>query len=127
MKFLCRVRYVNLMNFFFSSILLHSDNVYMDFSGQDNPVFKGSKQGRIYLTSHRMIFNNKKVGDHLQSFSAPFIAMKDVNSPGVFLKKVRFTPLFFSWFRLNLSNRFLEPIILKAKYELNQMVTLWAK
>uniref|UniRef100_A0A1A9UFU1 GRAM domain-containing protein n=1 Tax=Glossina austeni TaxID=7395 RepID=A0A1A9UFU1_GLOAU len=59
-------------------ILLHSDNVYMDFSGQDNPVFKGSKQGRIYLTSHRMIFNNKKVGDHLQSFSAPFIAMKDV-------------------------------------------------
>uniref|UniRef100_A0A1A9WSP7 GRAM domain-containing protein n=1 Tax=Glossina brevipalpis TaxID=37001 RepID=A0A1A9WSP7_9MUSC len=59
-------------------ILLHSDNVCMDFSGQDNPVFKGSKQGRIYLTSHRMIFNNKKVGDLLQSFSAPFIAMKDV-------------------------------------------------
>ncbi|XP_017469822.1 PREDICTED: WW domain-binding protein 2 isoform X2 [Rhagoletis zephyria] len=59
-------------------ILLHSDGVTMDFSGQDNPVFKGSKQGRIYLTSHRLIFNNKKPADDLQSFSAPFIALSDV-------------------------------------------------
>ncbi|CAD7006219.1 unnamed protein product [Ceratitis capitata] len=59
-------------------ILLHSDGVTMDFSGQDNPVFKGSKQGRIYLTSHRLIFNNKKPADQLQSFSAPFVALSDV-------------------------------------------------
>uniref|UniRef100_A0A1L8EJ19 Putative ww domain binding protein wbp-2 n=2 Tax=Haematobia irritans TaxID=7368 RepID=A0A1L8EJ19_HAEIR len=60
-------------------ILLHSDNVTMEFSGQDNPVFKGTKAGRIYLTSHRVIFNSKKSGDEMQSFSAPFIAMSDVD------------------------------------------------
>lgn len=59
-------------------ILLHSDCISMEFSGQDNSVFKGSKQGRIYLTSHRMIFNHKKPDDLMQSFSAPFIAMSDV-------------------------------------------------
>ncbi|KAH8379391.1 hypothetical protein KR009_004605 [Drosophila setifemur] len=59
-------------------ILLHSDSVSMEFSGQDNPLFKGSKAGRIYLTSHRMIFNSKKASDMMQSFSAPFIALSDV-------------------------------------------------
>lgn len=67
------------LTFYFCSILLHSDNVSIDFSGQDNGVFRGTKQGRIYLTSHRMIFNNKKPGDEMQSFSAPFIAMSDVS------------------------------------------------
>ncbi|XP_017016371.1 WW domain-binding protein 2 isoform X1 [Drosophila kikkawai] len=59
-------------------ILLHSDSVSMEFSGQDSPIFKGSKAGRIYLTSHRMIFNNKKSSDAMQSFSAPFVALSDV-------------------------------------------------
>nr|XP_016943885.1 WW domain-binding protein 2 isoform X1 [Drosophila suzukii] len=59
-------------------ILLHSDSVSMEFSGQDNPIFKGSKAGRIYLTSHRMIFNTKKSSDSMQSFSAPFVALSDV-------------------------------------------------
>ncbi|XP_039485664.1 WW domain-binding protein 2 isoform X2 [Drosophila santomea] len=59
-------------------ILLHSDSVSMEFSGQDNPIFKGSKPGRIYLTSHRMIFNSKKSSDSMQSFSAPFVALSDV-------------------------------------------------
>ncbi|BFF97881.1 WW domain-binding protein 2 [Drosophila madeirensis] len=59
-------------------ILLHSDSVSMDFSGQDDHVFKGSKAGRIYLTSHRMIFNSKKPADTMQSFSAPFVALSDV-------------------------------------------------
>ncbi|XP_052845236.1 WW domain-binding protein 2 isoform X2 [Drosophila gunungcola] len=59
-------------------ILLHSDSVSMEFSGQDNPIFKGSKAGRIYLTSHRMIFNSKKAADMMQSFSAPFVALSDV-------------------------------------------------
>ncbi|XP_030565306.1 WW domain-binding protein 2 isoform X1 [Drosophila novamexicana] len=59
-------------------ILLHSDSVSMDFSGQDGHLFKGSKQGRVYLTSHRMIFNSKKSSDVMQSFSAPFVALSDV-------------------------------------------------
>ncbi|KAH8288036.1 hypothetical protein KR018_004887 [Drosophila ironensis] len=59
-------------------ILLHSDSVSMEFSGQDGPIFKGSKGGRIYLTSHRMIFNSKKASDAMQSFSAPFVALSDV-------------------------------------------------
>lgn len=50
----------------------------MDFAGQDGAVFKGTKQGRVYLTTHRVIFNNKNSKDALQSFSAPFISMSDV-------------------------------------------------
>jgi len=56
---------------------LHCDNVTMEFSGQDTSLFKGSKNGRIYLTSHRMIFNSKK-DNEMKSFSAPFILMSDV-------------------------------------------------
>lgn len=50
----------------------------MEFAGQDGAMFKGSKQGRIYLTTHRVIFNNKNPKDALQSFSSPFISMSDV-------------------------------------------------
>jgi len=60
------------------TILLFSDNVSMEYSGQDNTMFKGIKQGRIYLTTHRVIFNNKNSKDPLQSFSSPFISMSDV-------------------------------------------------
>ncbi|XP_055855621.1 WW domain-binding protein 2 isoform X3 [Episyrphus balteatus] len=60
-------------------ILIHSENVSLDFVGQDNPIFKGTKNGHIYLTSHRMIFNSKKQNEELMSFSAPFIAMSDVD------------------------------------------------
>lgn len=59
-------------------ILLFSDNVSMDISHNDNTMFKGTKQGRIYLTTHRMIFNNKIMTDHLKSFSFPFIMMSEV-------------------------------------------------
>uniref|UniRef100_U5EYZ4 Putative wbp2like protein n=1 Tax=Corethrella appendiculata TaxID=1370023 RepID=U5EYZ4_9DIPT len=59
-------------------ILIFSDHVTMEFSGQDNSVFKGSKVGRVYLTTHRMIFNNKNTNDALQSFSFPFISISDV-------------------------------------------------
>ena len=37
----------------------------------------GDKSGRLYLTTHRMIFNNKKE-DLLKSFSFPFVALRDV-------------------------------------------------
>jgi len=60
------------------SILLFCDNVEMEFSGQDAKEFKGTKIGRLYLTTHRMIFNSKKPSDPMQSFSFPFIALKDV-------------------------------------------------
>lgn len=41
-------------------------------------MFKNTKNGRIYLTTHRVIFNNKNAKDPLQSFSSPFITMSDV-------------------------------------------------
>lgn len=59
-------------------ILLFSDKVSMEFSGQDNPLFKGTKTGKIFLTTHRMVFNNNKEGDPLQSVSFPFVALNDV-------------------------------------------------
>nr|CAG4648791.1 EOG090X0ADZ [Polyphemus pediculus] len=59
-------------------ILLFCDNVTMEFSGQDRPEFKGGKSGRLYLTSHRMIFNNTNQKDPLLSFSFPFCTLKDV-------------------------------------------------
>ncbi|XP_014248368.1 WW domain-binding protein 2 [Cimex lectularius] len=59
-------------------ILLFSENVTIEYSGVDNPIFKGTKTGRIYLTTHRMIFNNKKNTDTFKSFSFPFITLSDV-------------------------------------------------
>lgn len=59
-------------------IMLFCDHVTMEFSGQDRPEFKGVKSGRLYLTTHRMIFNNQNHKDPLVSFSFPFCTMKDV-------------------------------------------------
>ena len=59
-------------------ILLFCDNVQMEFSGQDGAEFRGEKKGRLYLTTHRMIFNNKKSDDAMKSFSFPFVTLKDV-------------------------------------------------
>lgn len=52
----------------------------MEFVGNSAPEFKGTKQGRLYLTTHRMIFNNKEVRDALQSFSFPFVTLSDVSN-----------------------------------------------
>nr|CAG4639392.1 EOG090X0ADZ [Daphnia magna] len=60
-------------------ILLYCDNVVMEFSGQDKPEFKGDKAGRLYLTTHRMIFNNSNAKDPLLSFSFPFCTMKNAS------------------------------------------------
>ncbi|XP_075978951.1 WW domain binding protein 2 isoform X2 [Anticarsia gemmatalis] len=59
-------------------IILFSDNVTVEFYGNDTTEFKGVKQGRMYLTTHRMIFNSKNNAEPLRSFSFPFIAMEDV-------------------------------------------------
>ena len=53
----------------------------MSFSGGGSaPALKagGDKTGRLYLTTHRKIFNNKKSQDLLKSFSFPFVALRDV-------------------------------------------------
>jgi len=60
------------------AILLFSENVNMEFSGQDAAVFKGTKLGKIYLTTHRMIYNAKNSSDVMQSFSFPFVCLTDV-------------------------------------------------
>ncbi|XP_075224258.1 WW domain-binding protein 2-like isoform X2 [Lycorma delicatula] len=60
------------------SILLFSDSVTIEFHGQDDAAFRGSKTGRVYLTTHRMIFNNDNLRDSMISFSFPFIALSDV-------------------------------------------------
>nr|CAG4637224.1 EOG090X0ADZ [Ceriodaphnia reticulata]SVE73095.1 EOG090X0ADZ [Ceriodaphnia reticulata] len=52
-------------------ILLFCDNVAMEFSGQDRPEFKGVKSGRLYLTTHRMIFNNLNAKDPLVELEQP--------------------------------------------------------
>lgn len=59
-------------------ILLFCDNVTMEFSGPEGPEFKGTKMGRLYLTTHRMIFNSKNSKDLMQSFSFPFITLSNV-------------------------------------------------
>lgn len=62
------------------NILLFSDNASIEFSQNDSPIFKGSsKTGRIYLTTHRVIFNNKHMAkENLKSFSAPFVYLNDI-------------------------------------------------
>lgn len=59
-------------------ILLFCDNVIMSFSGPRGAAFSGEKNGRLYLTTHRMVFNNKKMNDEMKSFSFPFVALRDV-------------------------------------------------
>ncbi|XP_014215737.1 WW domain-binding protein 2 isoform X2 [Copidosoma floridanum] len=59
-------------------ILLFSDHVTMEFHGQEQPEFLGPKKGRLYLTTHRMIFNAKDQREKMQSFSFPFITLNEV-------------------------------------------------
>ncbi|XP_076238811.1 WW domain binding protein 2 isoform X2 [Calliopsis andreniformis] len=59
-------------------ILLFCDNVTMEFHGQEQPEFIGTKRGRLYLTTHRMIFNTKDQREKMQSFSFPFITLSEV-------------------------------------------------
>eukprot|EP00092_Neocalanus_flemingeri_P018747 GFUD01020304.1.p1 GENE.GFUD01020304.1~~GFUD01020304.1.p1 ORF type:complete len:219 (-),score=79.23 GFUD01020304.1:525-1181(-) len=60
------------------TILIYSSQVIVEFSGQSGEEFSGSKTGKLYLTTHRMVFNNKDKEDTLKSFSFPFVALRDV-------------------------------------------------
>lgn len=60
-------------------ILIYYDGVEAGFEMPGNmPHFKGNKKGRIYLTTHRVIFNNKNSKDTLQSFSMPFFVLREL-------------------------------------------------
>ncbi|CAH0563425.1 unnamed protein product [Brassicogethes aeneus] len=59
-------------------ILLFSEHVSIEWSGQNMGAFKGTKSGRIYLTTHRLVFNSKSPNDEMQSFSFPFITLSEV-------------------------------------------------
>jgi len=59
-------------------ILLFCDNVIMSFTGLRERAFEGDKNGRLYLTTHRMVFNNKNQNDGMKSFSFPFVALRNV-------------------------------------------------
>ncbi|XP_032664656.1 WW domain-binding protein 2 isoform X2 [Odontomachus brunneus] len=60
-------------------IILFCDNVNMEFHGQEQAEFMGKKQGRLYLTTHRMIFNAKDQKEKMQSFSFPFVTLSEVD------------------------------------------------
>lgn len=72
----------NILSYY--SILLFSDNVIMEWSGQEGREFQGKKEGRFYLTTHRMIFNSKSSKDTLLSFSFPFITLSNVSTKNFF-------------------------------------------
>lgn len=50
----------------------------MEFHGQEQAEFIGKKHGRLYLTTHRMIFNAKDAKEKMQSFSFPFVTLSEV-------------------------------------------------
>lgn len=50
----------------------------MEFHGQEQSEFHGTKRGRLYLTTHRMIFNAKDQKEKMQSFSFPFVTLREV-------------------------------------------------
>lgn len=58
-------------------ILIYYDGVELELTPYvANALMKGKKKGRIYLTSHRIVFINKNQNDILQSFSIPFMFMR---------------------------------------------------
>ncbi|KAL1443190.1 hypothetical protein MTO96_030407 [Rhipicephalus appendiculatus] len=57
---------------------IRNDNVEVIFEGPDAKKFQGAKRGRIYLTTHRVVFINKDSKDYLQSFSFPFANMSNL-------------------------------------------------
>ncbi|UYV79605.1 WBP2 [Cordylochernes scorpioides] len=61
-----------------SRILLFCDGVELSFDGHDAKQYQGTKKGKIYLTTHRMIFINHQLRDPLQSFSTPFMNITSV-------------------------------------------------
>ncbi|XP_018011474.1 postacrosomal sheath WW domain-binding protein [Hyalella azteca] len=60
-------------------IILYCDHVTMNLSKEvGGNGLAGNKTGRLYLTSHRIIFTNTSDRDPLGSFAAPFFALSKV-------------------------------------------------
>ncbi|XP_017764068.1 PREDICTED: WW domain-binding protein 2 isoform X2 [Eufriesea mexicana] len=59
-------------------MLLYCDNVTVEFHGQEQAEFIGTKRGSLCLTTHRMIFNAKDQKEKMQSFSFPFVTLREV-------------------------------------------------
>lgn len=87
--------YARFFFFFPSSILVYTDNVILEFKGSDSVgMTNGSKGGRIYLTTHRLIFINNTSKDSLQSFSFPFVTLSEVRFSSLFYySEIQFTSL----------------------------------
>lgn len=67
-----------LVVFLGENILFYHDGVELEFSKTNNEIMsKGTKKGRAYLTTHRVIFVTKG-NDALQSFAMSFLSMKGV-------------------------------------------------
>ncbi|CAD5113537.1 DgyrCDS2699 [Dimorphilus gyrociliatus] len=65
--------------YFGERILLFYDGAELKLEGPSNVVpFKGTKKGRIFLTTHRIIFTNNNAKDTLQSFSAAFLSLSEL-------------------------------------------------
>ncbi|XP_022702849.1 WW domain-binding protein 2-like isoform X2 [Varroa jacobsoni] len=58
-------------------ILLYCDGVTLSFECVE-PLMKGTRKGRIYLTTHRMIFRSNDDSKGLVSFSFPFYTIHDL-------------------------------------------------
>jgi len=67
-----------LVVFLGENILCYHDGVEMEFSKTNNEIMsKGTKKGRAYLTTHRVIFVSKG-NDAMKSFAMGFLSMKNV-------------------------------------------------
>ncbi|CAH8625426.1 unnamed protein product [Schistosoma guineensis] len=62
--------------FYGERMLIYYDGCHVELEGQ---FLKFSHMGRLYLTSHRVIFINKKASSGVLSFSMPFVNMKEVD------------------------------------------------
>ena len=51
---------------------------FSDKSGQNGEVFRGKHKGKVFVTTHRMVFLNDDPRDHLLSFAVAFMYMKDL-------------------------------------------------
>ncbi|GJQ83649.1 hypothetical protein Trydic_g14359 [Trypoxylus dichotomus] len=59
-------------------ILIFSDKVSLEWQNTADPIFKGTKKGRIYLTTHRIVFNAAHSSEKMQSFSFPFVTLSNM-------------------------------------------------
>nr|CAD2181986.1 unnamed protein product [Meloidogyne enterolobii] len=60
-------------------ILLFVREVNLSFDKYTAPEFKGTKKGNLYLTSHRIIFNNvTEPNSNFKSLSMPFVSLRGI-------------------------------------------------